>query len=137
MSTNSYPKPGTRTPEAKARREAHWRTVLNRWRASGLPKTEFARREQISPDVLGWWQTEIQKRDGAMRRKASASEAAQTRWKAVPQPAAFVPVRVVEPLPTPSPAPIEVLAGDHTVRVRPGFDPETLRRLFAILKDQS
>jgi len=33
-----------------------------------LPKTEFARREQISPDVLGWWQAEIQKRDGAKRR---------------------------------------------------------------------
>lgn len=134
MSTNGYPKSGTRTPQAKARREAHWRATLERWKTSALPKTEFARREQISPDVLGWWQAEIQKRDGAKRRKESASTAAQTRWRAAPRPATFLPVHVVEPPPSPSSAPIEVLAGGYTVRVRPGFDAETLRRLFAVLE---
>lgn len=137
MAKDGYPKPGAHTPEAKARREAHWREVLERWRASGLPKTEFARREQISADVLGWWQAEIRKRDLARRRKSSASTAARARWRApAPRPAAFVPVRVVESAPPPSPAAIEVLAGDHTVRVRPGFDPETLKRLILILEDR-
>jgi hypothetical protein len=134
MNTNGYPKSGTRTPEAKARREAHWRSVLDRWQSSGLAKTEFARRDQISPDVLGWWQAQIQKRDGARRRKESASTAAQTRWRAAPGPAAFLPVRVVESPSVLSSAPIEILAGGHTVRVHPGFDAETLRRLFALLE---
>ena len=82
MAKDGYPKPGAHTPEAKARREAHWRGILERWRASGLPKTEFACREQISADVLGWWQAEIRKRDLAQRRKSSASTAARARWRA-------------------------------------------------------
>lgn len=133
MTKNGYPKSGVRTPEAKARREAHWRTVVERWRASGLAKTEFARREQISPDVLGWWQVEIHKRDRARRRQAPA---ARPRRKTAPRPAAFIPVRVVEPAPAPSPAALEILAGGHAVRIRPGFDAETLKRLVAVLEDR-
>jgi hypothetical protein len=136
MTNHIYPKSGVRTPEAKARREAHWRGVLERWRASALPKTEFARREELSPDVLGWWQSELQKRDLSKRRKSSASRAAPGRRRVVPPPAAFVPVRVVEPTLAPAPAAIEILAGGHTVRIRPGFDAETLKRLVAILEDR-
>jgi hypothetical protein len=136
MTKNGYPQSGTRTPEAKARREAHWRGVLEQWRASALPKTEFARREQISPDVLSWWQAELHKRDLANRRKSSASTAARSRWRAAPRSPTLVPVRVVESPPPPSPATIEILAGGHTVRVRPGFDAETLRRLVAVLENR-
>jgi len=133
MTKDGYPKSGVRTPEAKARREAHWRGVLERWRSSGLPKTEFARREQISPDVLGWWQVQIHKRDGVRRRQVAA---VRPRQPAAPRPASFVPVRVVEAPPVPSPAALEILAGGHTVRVRPGFDAETLKRLVAVLEDR-
>jgi hypothetical protein len=133
MTKNGYPKLGTRTPEAKAQREAHWRAVLNRWRVSGLAKTEFARREQISSDLLGWWHAEIQKRDRARRRPAPA---ARSRRADAPRPTAFVPVRVVEPASAPSPAALEILAGGHTVRVRPGFDSETLRRLVGVLEER-
>ena len=92
MANHIYPKSGTRTPEAKARREAHWRGVLERWRASGLPKTEFARREQISPDVLCWWQSELQKRDLSKRRKSSASTAAREAPEGTTRTASMRPV---------------------------------------------
>lgn len=67
MTKKGYPKSGAGTPQAKAQREAHWRAVLERWRASGQAKTVFARKEGISPDVLGWWQAELHKRDLAKR----------------------------------------------------------------------
>lgn len=132
MAKVTYPRSGTRTPEAKARREAHWRRVLERWRASGLPKTEFARKEGISPDVLGWWQAELRRRDRTQRR---TNGSARRRSAPARQPA-FLPVRVVEPNPPPSPAALEILAGGHTVRIRPGFDAETLKRLVAVLEDR-
>ena len=143
MTGKSYPTNGSRTPEAKARREEHWRGVLERWRASGLPKTEFSRRERISPDVLAWWQAEIHKRDVAKHHKSSASTAARARWRAAPppggasEPHAFVPVRVVEPTPTASPAPLEVLVAGRIVRVRAGFDAETLGRLLSALEGRA
>lgn len=135
MAKATYPRSGTRTPEAKAKREAHWRQVLDRWRTSALPKTEFARQEGISPDVLGWWYAEIRRRDRPQRRTTASA-----RRRSAPARArrpAFVRVRVVEPSPPPSPAALEILAGGHTVRIRPGFDPETLRRLVAVLEDRA
>ena len=74
MANKSYPPNGSRTPESRARREAHWREVLERWRRSGLTKTEFSRRERISPDVLAWWQAEIHKRDQVRPRRAPAGD---------------------------------------------------------------
>ncbi len=134
MAKNPYPPNGSRSPEAKARREAHWRGVLERWRQSGLPKTEFSRRERISPDVLAWWQAEIRKRDQVRPRRAPAP---RPRPGDTPGGPAFVPVRVIQPPPSPSSAALEVLAGGNVVRVRPGFDAETLGRLLATLEGRT
>jgi hypothetical protein len=133
MAKKAYPRSGTRTPEAKAQREAHWRQVLERLRTSDLPKTEFARQEGLSPDVLGWWYAEIRRRDRTQRRTSAPARGRS----ATPQRPAFVPVRIVEPTPAPSLAALEILAGGCTVRIRPGFDVETLRRLVLVLEDRS
>jgi hypothetical protein len=133
MAKAIYPQSGTRTPEAKAKREAHWRQVLDRWRTSALPKTAFARQEGISPDVLGWWHAEIRRRDRLRRR---VPRAVPRRRSATTRRPSFVPVRVIEPTSPPAPAALEILAGGHTVRIRPGFDAETLKRLVAVLEDR-
>jgi hypothetical protein len=132
MANKPYPPNGSRTPEAKARREAHWREVLERWRRSGLAKTEFSRLERISPDVLAWWQAELHKRDQVKRRRAD-----RPRLSGAPEQPAFVPVHVIQPLPATSSGALEVLAGGHVVRVRPGFDAETLGRLLATLEGRA
>jgi hypothetical protein len=131
MANKSYPPNGSRSPEAKAKREAHWREVLERWRRSGLTKTKFSRRERISPDVLAWWQAEIHKRDQVRQHRAPA---ARPRPGGAPGYSAFLPVRVIQPPPPPSTAALEVLASGRVVRVRPGFDAETLGRLLATLE---
>lgn len=124
MENQPYPPNGSRTPESRARREAYWRQVLARWKASRISKVDFARREAISRRVLSWWGSELRRRDQARRRPA-----APTTRRGTPT---FLPVRVAE---TSTPAtPIEVVAGGSVVRVRPGFDAETLRRIVATLE---
>jgi hypothetical protein len=134
MAKKSYPPNGSRTPEAKARRETHWRDLLERWRQSGLPKSEFFRREGVSRDVLDWWQAEIHKRDLARWRRPPA---ARPRPDGVTGGPAFVPVRVVEPASHPSSSALEILAGGRVVRVRAGFDAETLGRLLSTLEGRA
>lgn len=134
MAKATYPRSGTRTPEAKAKRETHWRQVLEHWKQSGLPKTKFARQEGISPDVLGWWHAEIRRRDRILRRVPRTAQRPRPSTGGRPS---FIPVRVIEPIPPPALAEIEILAGGHTVRIRPGFDAETLKRLVAVLEDRA
>lgn len=133
MAKSTYPRSGTRTPEAKAKREAHWRQVLERWKTSALPKTKFARQEGISPDVVGWWHAEIRRRDRLRRRVPRAAQRPRPSTGRRPS---FIPVRVVEPIPPPAPAEFEILVGGYAVRIRPGFDAETLKRLVAVLEDR-
>jgi hypothetical protein len=134
MARQSYPPNGSRTPESKARREAHWREVLERWSRSGMTKTEFSRRERISRDVLAWWQAEIHKRDQVRPRRAPG---ARPRPGGAPGHSAFLPVRVIQTPPPSSSATLEVLASGRVVRVRPGFDAETLGRLLATLEGRA
>src|SRR5437879_4079905 len=97
-------------------RESYWRTMLARWRRSGLKVREFCRSEGISePTFYGW------------RRRLAQSE--ETR-------PAFLPVQVVsESVEPPLTRGIEVvLANGRCLRVAPGFDPNTLTQLVALLE---
>ena len=132
MAKKTYPPSGSRTPEAKARREAHWRQVLERWRRSGLSKTEFSSRAGISRDVLGWWQVEIAKRELACQSRIPA--APLKGGDANTGRPTFIPVRVIEPPTSPTSTPLDLVVGDRIVRVRPGFDAQTLGRLLVILE---
>lgn len=103
------------TPRASAET---WRERVERWRASGQSVADFCAMESISPKTLKWWRREFQRR----------AEIAQTSSSAP----AFLPV-VVEARRTRN-THIEVaLASGHVLRVEPGFDLETLRRLVSAL----
>lgn len=128
MAKAAYPPTGSRSPEAQAQREAYWRRQLQRWKKSGLAKSAFSRREGLAPSVLAWWDREIRRRDLGRRR-------ANRREKPPPSPS-FIPVKVIDP-PMGAGAALEVVRGAHVVRVRPGFDPETLRRVLAVLEGRA
>lgn len=116
-----YPSAGSRSAQARAHREAHWREVVRQWRTSGLSKAAFARREGICRQLMSWWDAELRRRED-VRGKAMAG----------PGRPSFVPVRVVEP--TAGLTALELVAGGRVVRVRPGFDPQTLQRLVEALE---
>jgi transposase-like protein len=127
MANETEPGPGERGLAAQAQRETHWRRVVERWKASGQPKTVFCAREGINPPSLHRWLRELDRRDGSIPR-----EAGPNRLRAGKAPR-FVPVRIAMPASTAAAPPIEVQVGEHTLRVPAGFDPETLRKVLQVL----
>jgi transposase len=92
------------------------RTVLARWRRSGLSVRAFCRAEGVSePSFYGW------------RRKLDQADHKKP---------AFLPVKVVsEETKEPATRGIEiVLANGRCLRVGPGFDPQTLVKLVDLFE---
>jgi transposase-like protein len=127
MANETEPGPGERGLAAQAQRETHWRRVVERWKASGQPKTVFCAREGINPPSLHRWLRELERRDGSGPREPGSQ---RRRAGNAPR---FVPVRIAMSASTAAAPPIEVQVGEHRLRVSPGFDPETLRQVLQVL----
>ena len=96
------------------RKEQQWRRRISQWRASGLSVRAFCARHGLASASFYAWRRVLERR-------------------AAEQPA-FVPVQVVaDTMPAQTSALEVVLADGRTVRVAPGFDAATLRRLLAVL----
>ena len=96
-------------------KERQWRRWIGEWQASGLSVRAFCQRRGLTVGNFYAWRRVLQRR---------AAEKA-----------AFVPVQVVaDPVPTRTSALEVVLTDGRTVRVAPGFDAATLRRLLAVLE---
>lgn len=65
---------------------AHWRTVLEECRRSGLSQAEFCRRRGIPPGTLSCWKHKLAQASGRGRRPAAVV--------AVPARPTFVPVQL-------------------------------------------
>ncbi len=131
MAKTTYPDLGDNSPAARAQRETHWRRLVERWNASGLTKSTFCEREGISGASLHWWLRELERRNG---RRPGFRSVDKSPAKKAPRPE-FVPVQVVPSAAT-APKPVEVVVAGYVVRVIPDFDPETLRRLVALLEGE-
>ena len=117
------PKETKRTKRSKAN-ERKWRAILREQRSSGLNQTAYCKANGISSNSFFWWKSEIKRRDeGKLDDRAADSETKGSD---------LVPVRVTAPLGQS----IElVLWKGRVVRVPPGFDAGTLKRLVATLED--
>jgi hypothetical protein len=120
---------------ARTRRgAAGWAALIDEWQDSGLSLPAFCERRGLNPGTMRGW---IYKRGhrraiDQARREAHAGRAPDEE---APAPT-FLPVRLTEPLPVAAAAPgVEVVLGPtRRVVVTPGFDPETLRRVLAVLE---
>jgi hypothetical protein len=93
-------------------KERFWRDTVGQWEESGLTVGAYCQRHRLSEPSFYAWRRELARRD-----------------RATPT---FVPVQVLAE----SPAAIEiVLVNDRIVRVRPGFDERTLRRVLALVEE--
>ena len=106
--------PGRTRNEQK---ERQWRQRIAQWQSSGLSVAAFCARHDLTTANFYAWRRTLQRR-----------VAPQTP---------FVPVQLVaDPAPPPA-CPLEVvLAAGRVVRVAPGFDAPTLRRLLAVLSEE-
>jgi transposase-like protein len=108
-------------------KERSWRRMLRQWRRSGCSVRAFCAEHGLSEALFYAWRRTIQERDRETRGDAPRSQDHASRST----PPLFVPVTFAETAP-----PLEVvLARGHVVRITPGFDPDTLRQLLAVLDE--
>jgi hypothetical protein len=107
--------PGRARDEQK---ERQWRRRIDQWRVSGLSVRAFCAQHGLTCASFYTWRRVLERR-------------------AAEQPA-FIPVQVVADVtPAGQAGALEVVLVDgRTVRVAPGFDAATLRRLLAVLEGQ-
>lgn len=114
-----------------ARRNAsQWAELVAKWKRSGLTAKKFGTREGVRPKSLTWWSWRL------------GSDSAKDKSPETLLPA-FLPVHVVERecAPKSAMAPerhVDILVdGRNTVRVLPGFDEQTLRRVLDVLHEKA
>jgi hypothetical protein len=127
----------------------HWEEVVRRWRESGRSVREFCHSAGLRESAFYFWRRRLVRRDrqvGGTRSPAEAigaTSAARRSKRASPLPCpppSFLPLRVVEPSVTEAGPPlavggVEIVLGQgRTVRVRAGFDRQTLAEVLAMLE---
>jgi transposase len=98
------------------RKERQWQRWISQWQTSGLSVRAFCAKHGLADASFYRWRRVLERR-------------------ATEQPA-FVPVQIVADTCPPQASALElVLADGRAVRVAPGFDETTLRRLLAVLQE--
>jgi len=105
-------------PRLNAGKQARWLELIRRWQRSELSVREFCRREQISENNFYAWRRVLRER-GLLAEAPTAAPA-------------FVQLLHGEPS---TDGVIEVVLDRCVLRVRSGFDDETLRRLLALVEE--
>lgn len=114
----------TQRSKSHSKKAAYWRRVTREWKQSGQSQAAFCETRNLKLTTFRWWRHRLLR---------EAAEAAKTKETGSSAP--FIPVRIVETS-SPSSQPIEiVLANLQRIRVPSGFDPDTLRRVLAILDE--
>jgi hypothetical protein len=118
---------------AKRRSAEEWRDLVEGWRRSGQSRDRYARERGVKATTLGWWASELARRErsesGGLARVGAAS---------------FLPVRVVDAAAhavrsaRPSAGRIElVLRGGRKLRVPVGADATWVARVVVAVEQTS
>jgi transposase-like protein len=110
---------------ADSGKQRHWLDLIRLWQQSNLSVRAFCRRHRLSEPSFYCWRRTLRQR-GLIEREAT-NDAAKRETPA------FVQVTVAAGAASKS---IEVvLAKGRRLRVRPGFDVNTLRQLLRVLEE--
>jgi transposase len=116
-------------------RAADWAALIDEWRQSGLSLPAFCQRHGLSRGTMQNWvyKPALQRAVEEARREARTDRTPPSD----PAPA-FLPVRIAEAAARGEVSDrtgVEVVLGPgRRIVVAPGFDPETLRRVVAVLE---
>jgi transposase len=114
-------------------KEREWRERMRRWQRSGESVRAFCRREELRESAFYAWRRELARR----REERQALQANGKEAGALPPAEAvrFLPVQVAEARHRDDPGGVEILLGvGRRIRVRPGFDRQTLLDVLALLE---
>jgi len=113
----------------RASKQQRWLDLMRRWHTSQLTVRDFCDRYGVSEANFYLWRR-------VLRERGLLSDQPTPRQRAQPSPArpAFVKLMVdAQPV---APTAVEVVLGDRRLlRVRPGFDPDTLLQLVRLLEE--
>ena len=126
-------------------RQVYWEEAMRRWRESGQSVRDFCRNEGVRESAFYFWRRELARRsqstDAVKRSRPPVSPltTASRSPKRVPSQhssiPSFLPVCVVEDVAEEATSGVEIiLAHGCTVRVRAGFDRQTLTDVMAVLE---
>jgi len=114
-----------RQPDAG--KQQRWLDLMRRWHASQLTVREFCQCYGVSEANFYLWRRVLRER-GLLSDQPTPTRGARQR----PAPPAFVKLTVDAQ----AAAAVEVVLSDRRLlRVRPGFDPDTLRQLVRLLEE--
>jgi hypothetical protein len=125
----------------KVRRQAvDWARLIDQWRASGLSLHAFCSQEGLKRATMQNWvyKTPLKQALEQARRQAGAADTSGQNSPPRPEPSpAFLPIRITEAAVSavPDRTGVEIVLGPgRRIVVGAGFDPETLRRVVAVLE---
>jgi hypothetical protein len=113
-STQNRPVLGRRSAREKT-------TLLNQHRRSGLSLLAFAHKHRLCYSTLIRW-----------RQRLGQPAPSQRASQVAPSPK-FIPIHL-EPEPAPGAAYVLGLSGGRSLKIPPGFETESLRRLLTVLE---
>lgn len=121
---------------ARLRRSAAaWAALIDEWHESGLSLPAFCQRRGLNSGTMQGWVYKRTHKDALERAQRDEGSAEDP-----PTAAAFLPVRIVAAERVHEGADrsgVEILLGaSRRIAVAAGFDPETLRRVVAVLEDR-
>ena len=120
-------------PMRNSKKEQEWRERVQRWQQSGESVRAFCRREGLHESAFFAWRRELQRR--GQERQAVRTERKQVKPSTSAKPIRFFPVQVALENRTGDPGGVEILLdAGRAIRVRPGFDRQTLAEVLAILE---
>jgi transposase-like protein len=112
----------------KFSKEQFWRRTLADWQASGLSVRQYCHRHDLSEPSFYCWRRQLKLRDATGDQRRSPRSGTPDA-----QPL-FLPIVVSDAA---AAAGLEVvLANARLIRVRPGFDRDTLAQLLRVLEEQ-
>ena len=136
-----------RTRRCDLRKQNYWEEAIRRCKQAGQSVRDFCRAEGLHEAAFYWWRRELAKRhrtaDAANPPQPDASHVtpATPPRRAVPprrRAVSFLPVQVLERHTAEPGGGIEIVLGqERTVRVRAGFDRQTLADVLAVLEVRS
>lgn len=103
-----------------------WAELVEQWQRSGLTAKEFAGQAGLNPKTLSWWKWYLSG-DGPHNKRRASRPAKGSGLVSVE----VVPARSVE-----AETPIEVVVDATVIRVRRGFDQDTLAQVLEVLEGE-
>lgn len=120
-------------PVRDLEKEREWRERVQKWRRSGESVRAFCGREGLRESAFFAWRRELARR--REERQAVQVERKRTKPSMPAKPIRFLPVQVAVEDRTGDPGGVEILLdAGRAIRVRPGFDRQTLAEVLAILE---